>query len=86
MWTVSWKRPFPPRFVAQIGFYFLNLPWLTQDPGVVLEGLERGAHPVAPEQEYLRVAMNFEPDRERISNSAYEASEHFSKRFPDDLV
>jgi hypothetical protein len=60
VWTVNWVRPYPPRFVAQIGFYFLNLPWITQDPGVILDGPDRGSHP-ASELEYLTVAMSFEP-------------------------
>ena len=61
VWTVNWTKPFPPRFVAQIGFYFLNLPWITQDPGVILDGPSRGEHP-ASDREYLTVTMTFEPD------------------------
>ena len=59
VWTVNWTVPFPPRFVAQIGFYFLNMPWITQDPGIRLEELGRGSHPVTT-TEYIKVAMSFE--------------------------
>jgi hypothetical protein len=34
-WSVEWKGA-PPRFTAQLSFYFLNLPWLVHDPGVNL--------------------------------------------------
>ena len=59
VWTVNWQVPFPPRFVAQIGFYFLNMPWITQDAGIVLEESGRGPHP-ASSAEYIKVAMSFE--------------------------
>ena len=36
-WGLNWDVPRPPRFLAQLNYYFLNLPWLTQDPGVFLE-------------------------------------------------
>lgn len=35
-WSVNWKQPYPPRFLALLNYYFLNLPWLTMDPGVKL--------------------------------------------------
>ena len=35
-WSTSWKEPYPPRFIALLDYYFLNLPWLTMDPGVKL--------------------------------------------------
>jgi hypothetical protein len=33
-WSENWKAPIPPRFLALLNYYFLNLPWLTQDRGV----------------------------------------------------
>ena len=36
-WSENWQMPFPPRFLALLNYYFLNLPWLTMDPGVHLE-------------------------------------------------
>jgi hypothetical protein len=35
-WSVDWDQDLPPRFLAQLDYYFLNLVWLTQDPGVHL--------------------------------------------------
>ena len=31
----TWQAPTPPRFLALLNYYFLNLLWLTQDPGVI---------------------------------------------------
>jgi hypothetical protein len=35
-WSMHWKQPSPPRFLALLNYYFLDLPWLTMDPGVKL--------------------------------------------------
>jgi hypothetical protein len=35
-WGINWGSPVPPRFLAQLNYYFLNLPWVVQDPGVIL--------------------------------------------------
>jgi hypothetical protein len=38
-WGINWGSPVPPRFLAQLNYYFLNLPWLVKDPGVILSEL-----------------------------------------------
>ena len=35
-WSTNWTQPYPPRFLALLDYYFLDLPWLTMDPGVKL--------------------------------------------------
>ncbi|HET6349984.1 MAG TPA: hypothetical protein VFH88_12965 [Candidatus Krumholzibacteria bacterium] len=35
-WSMHWTRHTPPRFLALLNYYFLDLPWLTMDPGVKL--------------------------------------------------
>ena len=35
-WSTDWTNPTPPRFLALLNYYFVNLPWLTMDPGVKL--------------------------------------------------
>ncbi len=60
VWTVSWSKVFPPAFVAQIGFYFLNMPWITQDRGVILKQVDPGSYP-STEDEFTRVEMTFQP-------------------------
>lgn len=58
-WSVAWESPAPPRFMAQLNYYFVNLPWLTQDPGVVLA--YEGQRPVrGSDTAYHHVRMSFE--------------------------
>lgn len=33
-WGENWKAPVPPRFLALLNYYFVNLPWLTMDRGI----------------------------------------------------
>ena len=69
-WAHHWSLPAPPRFMAQLNYYFLNLPWLTRDPGVVLrhEGLRRLARDTT---EYEAVRMTFEPGTGDTPNDYY---------------
>ena len=57
-WSVAWASPAPPRFMALLNYYFLNLPWLTMDPGVHLGEPETGTLP-GDDTEYLTVMMTF---------------------------
>jgi hypothetical protein len=58
-WSRNWSFPFPPRFIVLLNYYFLNLPWLTMDPGVKLA--ESGtAKILADPTEYVTVMMTFE--------------------------
>jgi hypothetical protein len=57
-WSVNWKGPIPPRFLALLSFYFLGLPWLTTDPGVNLGEPGAGTLPDDPTQ-YITVKMSF---------------------------
>ena len=31
-WSKNWAMPSPPRFMAQLNYYFVCLPWLVKDP------------------------------------------------------
>ena len=58
-WSSNWKSPMPPRFMALLSYYFLNLPFLAMDPGVKLE--ETGTATLWDDpQEYITVRMSFE--------------------------
>jgi hypothetical protein len=59
-WSRNWPMPTPVRFLALLNYYFLNLPWLTQDPGVILGEPGTGRLPNDP-TEYVTVMMTFEP-------------------------
>lgn len=58
-WSVGWTAPAPPRFMAQLNFYFYNLPWLVRDDGVRLA--YEGTTTILDEPtEYHAVRMTFE--------------------------
>lgn len=57
-WSTNWKRGNPPSFMVHLAYYFLNLPWLTQDDGVHLSDVGKGRIP-GDDREYLTVKMTF---------------------------
>lgn len=57
-WSENWAAPMPPRFLALLNFYFLNLPWLALDPGVHL-GEPGTARLWDDPTEYVTVKMTF---------------------------
>lgn len=58
-WSENWQAPYPPRFLALLNYYFLNLPWMARDPGVVLA--EPGTAMLWDDpKEYLTVRMTFD--------------------------
>lgn len=59
-WSTNWKRLNPPSFMIHVAYYFLNLPWLTQDDGVILSEVGKGKLP-DDDREYLTVKMTFKP-------------------------
>lgn len=59
-WSMNWKEPFPPRFIALLDYYFLSLPWLTMDPGVRLAVAGKDSLWEDP-TEYSTVKMTFSP-------------------------
>ncbi len=69
-WSENWQGPFPPRFVALLSYYFLNLPWLAEDPGVNLG--DPGAGRLWDDlTEYITVKMTFEPGVGDTPNDYY---------------
>ena len=59
-WSKNWQGPYPPRFMALLNYYFLNLPWLTQDAGVIL-GDPDPARLWDDPIDYVTIRMTFEP-------------------------
>ena len=59
VWTTNWNKDNPPRFMSGLTYYFLNLPWLTQDPGVILTGPGKGKLP-DNDKEFLTLRMTYE--------------------------
>ncbi|MEJ2084308.1 MAG: hypothetical protein P8Y44_01345 [Acidobacteriota bacterium] len=58
-WSENWQAKAPPRFLALLNYYFLNLPWLTRDPGVILAPPQTGQLWDDPVQ-YLKIRMTFD--------------------------
>jgi hypothetical protein len=69
-WGMNWNSPTPPRFIALLNYYFVNLPWLTMDPGVKLEPKGTGQL-AADSTEYAVVMMTFEPGTGDTPNDYY---------------
>lgn len=70
-WSLHYGAGAPPRFVALLNYYFLNLPWLTQDPGVIL-GPPGKATLWDDPTEYTTIRMTFEPGTGDTPNDYYE--------------
>jgi len=60
----------PPRFTAWRDFYLFNIPWLTQDSGVILGEPGKAQIPNDP-KEYITIPMNFETGTGDTSKDAY---------------
>lgn len=73
-WGVEWKGA-PPRFAARLNYYFLNLPWLATDPGVLLG--EPGIGRVFDDSTaYMTVMMKFEPGTGDTPDDSFELYIH----------
>jgi hypothetical protein len=58
VWTANWERANPPTMMVHFFYYFVNLPWLTQDDGVVLGEPGRYTWP-GLDKELIEVKMTF---------------------------
>lgn len=58
VWTIGWKIANMPKFAAMFFFYFVSLPWLTQDANVRLGELGKGKLP-GFDKDYFTVTMGF---------------------------
>lgn len=58
-WSTNWALPYPPRFMALLNYHFLNLPWLANDPGVILSEFGRRTLGDDP-TEYFSVKITYE--------------------------
>ena len=73
-WSTEWQGP-PSRFMAQLTYYFLNLPWLTMDPGVKLA--EPGTGRLWDDStSYATVMMTFDPGVGDTPDDFYELYIH----------
>ena len=58
VWSKNWGNDNTPRFMALLFYYFVDLPWLTQDANVHLGTMETGQLP-GFDKNYITVMMTF---------------------------
>lgn len=59
VWSVNWNRGNPSAHMVHFFYYFVNLPWLTQDDGVILSDPARFTWP-GTDTEFYEVRMTFD--------------------------
>jgi hypothetical protein len=57
-WSVNWQAGNPPNHQHSVYYYYVNLPWLTQDENVRLSEVEKIEH-LAFENEVYKVVMSY---------------------------
>ena len=58
VFTTDWRVGNPPNHQHSVFYYYVNLPWLTQDPNVVLGDLEKVQHKGFKNEVY-KIKMTF---------------------------
>ncbi|MDX1508095.1 MAG: hypothetical protein R3358_07430 [Woeseiaceae bacterium] len=63
-WSSGWPlaAQLMPRYVAGIGFYLVNMPWLAHAEASMLESMGCGSLPDNGDREYLVIHADYEPD------------------------
>lgn len=69
VWSKNWNKANPPTSVLYFFYYFVNLPWLTQDDNVVLSEVSEFAWPGQSGKTYFEVKMTF-TEKPKIGKSA----------------
>ncbi len=60
VWTLNWGKDNPPGMMARVSFYFLCLPWITQDESAQLAEPGRGKLPhSASAKEFITIRMTY---------------------------
>jgi hypothetical protein len=59
VWSTNWTHGNPSAFMVHFFYYFVNLPWLTQDDGVQLSAATRFNWP-GTEEEFYEIRMTFD--------------------------
>jgi len=59
VWSSNWKKANPPRAMVYFFYYFVNLPWITQDEGVNLSAVNTFEWPGHGGKQYHEVKLTF---------------------------
>jgi len=79
-WSVDWPlaQRLSPRFVASIGFFLVNMPWMVQDPATRLISVIREAGPASlAHTTFIVLDVEFEADPVRKPNGLGAFRDHF---------
>lgn len=60
VWSHNWKKANPPTAMVYFFYYFVNLPFITQDDGVILSEVSEFEWPGHGGKKYHEVKMTFE--------------------------
>ena len=71
-WSTNWRLGNPPNHQHSVYYYYVNLPWLTQDDNVKLGKVEKVKHP-AFKTEVYKIQMSFteSPTLGKSQNDTY---------------
>ena len=58
VWSKNWNKGNPPEFMIHFFYYFVNLPWLTQDDNVILSKVTHFTWP-GLNKEFYEIKMSF---------------------------
>lgn len=59
VWSENWNAGNPSAMMVHFFYYFVNLPWLTQDDGVILSDVEKSTW-AGIDSELYKVSMTFD--------------------------
>ncbi|MBE1299392.1 MAG: hypothetical protein GJ680_05730 [Alteromonadaceae bacterium] len=59
VWSVNWRKSNPPTAMLYFFYYFVNLPWLTQEENVILSPVTMFEWPESGGKQYYEVKMTF---------------------------
>lgn len=63
VWSQNWQRANPPPMMVHFFYYFVNLPWITQDEGVILSAPSAFRWP-GVDKELHEITMRFAKGRD----------------------
>jgi hypothetical protein len=69
VWSQNWQQANPTAMMVHFFYYFVNLPWLTQDDGVILSAVEESTWE-GIDGELYKVTMSFDGPPAAVGKSA----------------
>lgn len=71
-WSTDWRVGNPPNHQHSVFYYYVNLPWLTQDKNVLLSAVEKIKHAAFKEEVYkIKMTFSESPTLGKSKNDSY---------------